>query len=194
MELNKKIIVLAAIFNIAGLLVALFVIFPLFKEIEKISREFASQKASFQEITIKAKEFKELQGDYKTYQQDSEKIDNLFISSEAPVDFINFLEKNAAELRLKIEIMPGVSEKKSGDPWTFTTFQIGLTGSYPNFLKFIKKIELSSFPNAAGDRGYLVEILSLNIKKLTEKEIKAGTEALSTGDIEASLTIKTYTK
>ena len=61
-----------------------------------------------------------------------------------------------------------------------------MIGSSSDFLKFLEKIETGP---------YLIKIQNLNIRRLTEKELKSkGFSQFALGDVKASLSIQVYAK
>lgn len=87
---------------------------------------------------------------------------------------------------MSIKISPSSATKIAKDPWPSINFQINAAGSFPNFLKFIDKLESSK---------YLIEIRNMNISRLTENELRsADYENFSAGDIKGNLILKVYAK
>lgn len=171
------------IFGIFSVLLIVFVIYPSFIQIKKISEDFVEEKRKLILFEKEMENLKGIESLYKKYQPNLEKIDQLFINPEFPIEFIESLEKKAQEFQLgKIEISPLPRKEIKTDPWPSLSFQISLSGSFPNFLRFFEKLENSP---------YLIEISNLNLKKLTAGEIKPP---LAEGDIYASFLIKTYSK
>lgn len=159
---NKKIMVSGIIFGIVIFIFIVLIIYPLFGAIRAESKELISQKNKQVELILKTENIKEFQKNYKDYQPNLKKIDNLFINSAEPINFIEFLEKEAANSRLSIKITPSAKKEKEEDPWPSMNFQLTLTGSFSNFLKFLEKLESSP---------YLIEVLNLNINKPAEKKL-----------------------
>lgn len=175
MKTTKKILTSLIILGLISLVFIVFLVYPLFNEIKKESQNLISQKRTLVELTTKTQNLKKFQATYNTYQENLEKIDKLFVNPTEPLNFIEFLETEAADSQLLIEIFPSPSQEIAVDPWPSLNFQLTLIGSFPNFLKFLEKLESSS---------YLIEVLNLNIRRLTENE----------GDINVTLLIKIYTK
>ncbi len=167
---NLSIIVFTALI----ILIAVFIIYPLFGEIKNSSKELVSQRENSAILEAKIKNLEEFKVIYKNLEESFKKIDSLFINSEAPVEFIGFLESTSEEYRLKIEILSSSVSKTEKDFWPNITFQINTAGSFSNFLKFMEKIENSP---------YLIEIQNLNIGRST-----------GSNDIKASFSIKVFTK
>lgn len=182
MNSKQKIYLSITTFGVIAVLLLSFGIYPLLKDIQKQSEDFISQKEKMASIQREMKNFKEIESSYKANQDNLNKIDELFVDPDVLMDFISFLEKNAQVSQLKIEISP-LAQKEEIEPWPSLSFNISALGSFPDFLKFLEKLENSS---------YLIEIFNLNIKRLVEGEIKP--ETFSSGDINATFSIKVYTK
>jgi len=175
MNPRKKIYFWLSFFILISLFFIAFLIPKFLKEIRANSQELISLKnelASFQKET---ESFEKLAKVYQNYQPNFSKIDQIFIDPKDPIEFLDFLEKNASYFQLKYEISPLVG-KESETPSLF--FQISVSGSFTNFLKFLEKLE---------NAPYLIDVLNLNVKKITSKEIP-------TANIESTFLIKVYTK
>jgi len=159
----KKIFFSIIIFGVLTIFLIIFCIFPFLKQIQNNSKEFISEKKKVILLTQKREKLQELENFYKTYQSDYNKIENLFIDSQSPIEFIQFLEQTATNSGVQLEILSTkISQKTKEDFWPSLSFQLSLSGDFPDFLKFLRKLENSP---------YLIEFLDLNIKK--ESKIKA---------------------
>lgn len=186
MNLKKKIISSLIIFSLIFLFFIFFLIFPSFKEIKNLSRELISKKEEILFLEEKIKKLEEFQKNYKKIKPDLEKIDSLFVEEKMPLEFIDFLKRISKDCQIPIEISTISITKTKEDPWIPIGFQINSFGSFPNFLKFLDKLEASQ---------YLIKIENLNISKLTETEIKSKEfEGASLGDVKILLSIKVYGK
>ncbi|PIV12653.1 MAG: hypothetical protein COS47_01470 [Candidatus Nealsonbacteria bacterium CG03_land_8_20_14_0_80_36_12] len=183
MTLKRKIYWTAAVF--LALIGALFVfgVLPIFSSIKKESKELLSQKEEVLELEEKVKEFKEFQILIESENSPQELVDKLFFNSKEPLDFIEFLERNAEDCQLSFEVSPGLSQKIKEDPWPSMNFQMDLVGLFPNFLKFLERLEKNL---------YLIEVLNLSITKIEAKEILA--ETLPPTAVKINLLIKAYTE
>lgn len=179
MNIQNKIYLSIVIFILLVILIIVFIIYPLFGEIKKNSKELISQKEKLVSLEIKIDNLEKFKNLYQKYKPNLEKIDNLFIDSEVPVGFIGFMEKTAKESQMEIKISPTSSRKTEKDPWSFIVFQINSNSSPFNFLKFLEKLETSP---------YLINIQNLNITKLSKSEV------LSVEEIKTAFSIKVYTK
>ena len=186
MILKNKINLSLIIFSILSISLIVFLIYPLFKEIKNNSEDLISKKQKLLSLETKIENLEKFQSLWQEIEPDFKKIDQLFIDSEVPVEFISFLEATARDCELSIEISSTLPSKIEKDPWPSLFFQISPTTSFPKFLRFLAKIETSP---------YLIEIQNLNAKRLTEKELGSKAfERFSLGDVKTALSIKIYTK
>lgn len=182
---NKKTLLISVTFGIISLVLITLVIYPLFKGIEKDSEELITIKRNLVFSSDKTESISQIRNIYEEIEPDSKKIENLFIDPEVPIDLIKFLEQIAQDSKILINITSVVS-KTSGDDWNYMEFQINLIGSFPNFLRFLEKVENSS---------YLMEAQNLSVKRLNEQEFTSPKyKQFFSGDINANLTIKAFTK
>lgn len=184
LEPKRKIYLSLIIFGIITILLIVLIIYPLFKGIQKNSEDFISQKKKLILLQEEMKSLKETEVLYKTYQTNIDKIDDLFADPEVPIEFIDFLEKNAEKSQLSIEI--SLMARKETKPWPSLSFQISTAGSFSNLLRFLEKLETGS---------YLIEISNLNVKRLTEQELRSDEfRTPSPGDVYTMFLIKVLTK
>ena len=176
MTTKRKTILTLVILVALNLVLIIFLIYPLFSQIKKESADFISEKNKLIEFENKDKNLSELKSNYKKYQAYSEKIDGLLVDSAEPIKFIEFLEKEAENSTITIEISPSLPQRLGSDPWPSMNFQMIAVGSFPNLLKYLEKLE--SAP-------YLIEIVNFNIGEATQKETKTGEQLAATFLIKA---------
>jgi len=196
----KKIYLSIAIFGIISTLLVVFVVSPLFKEIKAISQNLFLKKNKIAYLREERENIKKIENLYKAYQPDLDRIENLFIDPEIPIEFIGFLEKTAAGSQIKLEISSmtraaakggdeqssATTKKTEQEPWQSLSAQLLVTGSFSNFSKFLHKLE---------NGPYLIEVLDLNTKKLTEREVQiVGFENIPEADTITTFSIKAFTK
>jgi len=175
----KKNYISFAILGMLSILLIILIIFPSLKQIKKISGELLTQKNNLASFSEEIKNLKDSKNLYEAYRENLERIDEVFVDSEIPIEFISFLEKNATTSQLLIEVSSVATIKKETDLWPSLSFQISTTGSASNFLKFLEKLENSP---------YLIEISNLNLKKLARKE------EIVPSNINATLLIRVFAK
>jgi hypothetical protein len=137
-----------------------FGIFFFVGEFRELSRGIVLQKKVQNLIESRIKDYENFIDNYSFYEPVFEKIENSFVDKKAPIEFIEFLEKEANDANLSIKIFSLVvdnSEKKEN--WTPIGFQILLEGNFSNGLRFLERIERCP---------WLVEISQLNVEKNSE--------------------------
>lgn len=182
---KKKIILFSMFFGIVSLVLVFLVIWPLVKNIKRNSNEFIETRKEIILSKTKTKELEEFKNFYQKLNPDLERVSQLFIDPEVPIDLIKFWEKTAKDSELSISISPISSKTVEAEFWNSLGFQINLNGFSPNFLRFLEKIE-NSF--------YLVEIQNLSIKKSEEKINPVEFASQLFNRVDAILTIKFFTK
>lgn len=184
MSLKRKIYIFIIIFSGLSILLTVFLIYPIFLEIKKNSQDSLSQKQKLTALEKKVEDLERFRIVFSEISTNLKKIDNLFVNQKVPIDFISFLEKASQDSHLFLKISSGPFLKIEKDPWPSISFQLDLIGSFPNFLKFLTKLE-SSF--------YLIKIQNLAITRLSESELKSKEyQEFSFGDVKANLLIKVY--
>lgn len=185
MSRKRKIQILLVFFFGITILLVIFLIYPLFSGIKKISQDFLSQKEELLTLEKKVENLEKFKIIFPEISGDLEKIDNLFVDREVPVDFIRFLEKTSRDSQVSLKISAGGALKIEKDPWPSISFQLFLAGPFPSLSQFLEKLESSI---------YLIEIQNLNISRLSETELKSKEfEKFSLGDVKATLSIKVFT-
>ncbi len=163
-----------------------FLIYPLVSDIRKNSQELISAKKDLIVFEAKIRNLEEFNTTYSELEPNFEKAFNLFIDPKAPVRFMESLEKISQDCQMQTEIFPVQTSRVREDRWSFLPLKITSVGYFPNFLKFLKKIEYSP---------YLIEIESLRINGLTEREIESKEfENLVFGGVRTTLDIKVFTQ
>jgi hypothetical protein len=186
MTLRNKINLSLIFFLILAIFWIAFLIYPLLRDVKNYSNEIISQKKEQLSLENKIKDIEEFRKNYAKIKPNLEKIESLFANSEAPIDFISFLEKTSQDCHLTIKIAPVAITKKTKEPWPSLGFSITSAGSFPNFLRFLEKLESGLF---------LTEIQNLSIKRLLDTELKSKEfENLSVGDIQANFLIKVFAR
>ena len=195
MNQNKKIIFFSIFLNFSALLVLFLIICPLHNGIKQESENLISEKTLLRQTIEKNKNIEQTEQEHKNYAKNLEKINNLFISPETPINFVEFLENMAQDFNLSMKITPQSLGKQEKNLWASMNLDINLIGSFPDLSKFIEKLEYSCFPSANQENGYLIEITNLRLKSLSEKDLYAQKfEKFKIKDIDAHFSIKIATK
>lgn len=183
MTLKNKINLSIFILIVLNLCLILFLIYPLFKDIKTKASEVTSEKQKIAFLEERAKNLEKLKLKYEEIEPKLEKLDKVFIDPNMPIGFINFIEEIYKNPDILVK-NPAFSEKIQTESWLILPYQVTFIGSFPNFLKFLEKLESSNF---------LIEVQNLNISRLTENELKSKDyEKFSVGDVKANISIKIY--
>lgn len=163
----------------------LFLVFFLFKGVKNNSEAFSLEKEKIASLSEEKESRKKMEDVYKNYQPDLGEIEKVFIDPEVPIEFINFLEKTAGDSLVQLKILSMTKKTDKENAWPNLLFQISVTSSFSNFSKFLEKLENSP---------YLIETLELDVRALSEKELKSKEfENLSSTDTSTLLLIKVFT-
>ena len=163
MASKKKIYTTLIIFVLIAIALVVFSVWPLLTEIKMNSEELLLGKNNIATLGVQANEIENFEKNYENYKPNLEKMEQLFIDSKDPVDFIKFLEKTASDSEITSEISLLPSSQKENQ--TFITFQFFSNGDFSKMLEFSEKLE-------AGP--YLIEIKNLTIKNSTEQKVDAN--------------------
>jgi len=184
--LKRKIFFVLITFILVAFSSMLFISNSLIGDIKRSSQEFVLQGKTLALLEKQFQEFEKFEKDSTFYQSNLEKLDKLFLNPEVPVDFIQFLEEESGNLGLLIKIFPSIITSRETDPWESIGFQILVTGSFPNCLKFLEKLQVSP---------WLLEVQRTEVQRISEKELQSEElKDFSLGDIFFSIILKVYTK
>ncbi|MEK7103822.1 MAG: hypothetical protein AAB842_00280 [Patescibacteria group bacterium] len=168
----------------AFLILAVFLgIVPLSSQLSLDSKNLATKKSTLSFLESQIKTLNDFQNSSLEYQQKISKLNASFVSQEAPIEFIEFLEQEASKQGLKISLssVGGVSEQK-GNRLTMG-FRATLIGSFPNVLVFLKKIEQSI---------WLIKVEQVNIDRMGDKNKPYSPENAQVGQVVLSLSFKAF--
>ncbi len=186
MNLKNKINLTIIFLFVLVFILTLSLIHPTFLKIKNISKEIKETQAKTTFLAAENKNLDDFRKFYKENEENFKKLDKLFINPAAPVEFISFLEKTAQTVGLSLKISPAITTKNPKDPWPSLSFQLILSSSFPDFLKFLAKLESSP---------YLIEVQDLTINKLIESELPAEEfKKLPLGSVKVNVLIKVYTE
>lgn len=178
MKIEKKTNISIIIFLALIIFIIVFVVSPLIGEIKKGSQGLISEKNKLSVLGEQINSLERFKILYKNLEEILEKIDNLFINKEVPLEFIGFLERTASKSSVDVEISPFSGGQADKNPWPYLIFQITTDGSFPQILSFLEKMENSP---------YLIEIQNLTINQ-------TGGEKKPTGNVSAAFSFKVFAK
>ncbi len=142
---NKKIIIISAFGLIIAILLLVFFIFPFYNKLRLNSEELIKIKTDIfltNERVEKSEKIKEL---YNRVSPEIGKIESLFIDSNVPVNFIEFLENKSARYNLAIDINSSRIRREEDGLWNILIFQLNVSGEPINFFNFLEKVENSPY-------------------------------------------------
>ena len=157
MSPKRKIILSSIFFLIFFLLIFLCLILPNLKEIKRISKEISQTNLKLEEIERRQEEIEKFKRLPLEIKENLSKFEKFFVNKEIPIDFVEFLEKIAKDLKIQGQISISSFSKDS------ISFQIKGVSSPESVFKFIEKVE---------NCNYLIQIEKIRISKLTEVELK----------------------
>ena len=151
----KKIIAISIVFGIIVISLLCFAIYPLLSGVKKNSQELILAKKELASFKAETEEFEQSKEIYASLKTDLEKIDQLFINPDVPIDLVRFWRETAEDSGLLIDISPTSLGVEETVLWDSMGFHLSLIGPFSNFLKFLEKIETAS---------NLIEIQNLSAK------------------------------
>lgn len=173
-SIKKKIYITLLCFAIVFGILIKFGTLPSIETLKRNSQALSLQKRALNLFQNQVEDLKDFQKEFSQYQAILEKVNHSFVAREAPINFIEFLEREAQNLNLPIEISPLNITQKKTDPWVPVAFSISFAGTFPDCLRFLERLEQSS---------WLIEISQLNVERISEEK---------TGDVSFSLTFKAF--
>ncbi|MDD5145485.1 MAG: hypothetical protein PHF44_01370 [Candidatus Pacebacteria bacterium] len=186
MSTKRKIFIALGTFGALALVIVFLIILPLFRDIKNNSKNYILVKQEAFSIEEEAKNLAEIKEKYSEYGPDLNKIDSLFVNAKIPFAFTRFLEDLAkdSDVSLEASLSPSLEENKN-QVWPAIYYQLAITGPFPNFSKFLEKLENSP---------YLIKIQNLTVKKLTKGDLsKKEFENYSFTDVKSNLQISVFT-
>ncbi len=154
MKAKNKIILSISITVVLAAASMIFLVYPLFMDLEKYSKDILIQKEGLADLDVKAINLEKFEDIKSQIEPDIERANSLFIDRDLPLGFINFLEKTSHDYQLSLSMSSSPLSGPQGEPWSFFVYQLKNSGSFPSFLKFLEKLENSN---------YLIKIQSLSI-------------------------------
>jgi hypothetical protein len=174
MAIKNKVIITLFVLSAAMVLLVVFAVLPLFKAIIKNSRDVVSARQEIASLSAEMDNFALLESKYAEYNPVLEKIDNLFINEEIPVDFINFMENLASSSGVLVVVSPGPGASGFKSDLKSVDFSAAVQGSFVDFSRYLEKLENSQ---------YLIEVYGLSV--ISEK---------TTGGVSANINLKVLAK
>lgn len=183
MKNKNKIRLFLSFFIILNIVIVLFLLLPLFKNLKENSNNLINTRNEeflFDGQINKLNEFKQNRDMYKNNFQ---KLEQILVDSKNPIYLIESIENMAKEsnVLLDITLMSNLNKKLESDYWPSLFLQINSLGDLANTMKFLAKLENSS---------YLISVQNL---KLSKNESTAKLKSKLDSEIKASYLVKVFT-
>jgi len=184
----KKKIISFIVFGLAVLgLVFVLIVCPLISKIAESSQKYRLNCEVLESFNKKESLARELKKNFQQQQDSLSKIDGILLASKETVGFISTLEAIAEETNNILEIKTVSPSDSSIEAEPFLSLRATIRGDFAGLLHFIAKIEDSPYPPYR-----LIEIVNLNIRRLTGSNISYLESELEEGDLESNIEIKIY--
>ena len=180
---KNKIFITPIIGLLISFLLIVFLIWPVFMDIEAGSKEMLAQKGESSYIEIQNSKLESFKKNYESYKPNLERIDLSFVDSQDPVAFINFLEESASASNIEAEIsLSQAFEKTSALSSLAISLNVSAEGGFLNVLRFAEELE---------NGHYLIEINKLTIRRAAGLLAKNDKNS---GDVRADFLINVLAK
>lgn len=143
MKSVNKIYIILSIFVLTSLLLVGFLVWPISKEIIKISDDVVLAKNSMVTLSNQIIETENFKKNYLGYKSNLEKIDQLFVNKNDMVSFFEFLDDSAiaSNLTSQISLTTAPVNSKQNN----MVFTLSSKGSFSDVLDFARKIEVGPY-------------------------------------------------
>jgi len=156
----KKIYISLATFGAIILLFLFLVYLPWAAQIKKSAEDLIFQKEAFFSLKESQEALEKLRKDFINLKPEVEKIEDLFLESENPVEFLNYLEETALSSGILIQTSALSFGGKNNGAFPYLSLQVSFKSRFFNFSKFLDRLENSSF---------MLEIQNLNVRKIGDE-------------------------
>ncbi len=180
MRKKKNIIYLTGGFIIVITGLISFAIIPLFLEITGRSEDLKLKKRNLDYLSERAREPDQEIGDLREI---LDKIDDMFINPRRPVDQIIFLERLASENNLDMDLSIAGPRESEDEMWSYLNFAISIRGEINDLYRFIEEIQ---------NKNWFASINRLNIRKMTERDVREGSSDFFNEAVIADMSLNIY--
>lgn len=170
---KQKIFIASGIFSVFMLLFLAFLLLPLLRGVQADSAKVLAASQQLAKVSLYEEQIQRFEEIAKTEQGGIDTIRNLFLDTDTPIAFLEFLESSSRNSRVSLKITPVESQRKEEDVWDSIDFELAGKGTFPSVLSFIKKVE---------NGPYLFEFKNVVLQRV------------ATGAVDFSFLLKVYTK
>lgn len=173
MKIKNNIYIVVAFFLAVALAMVSFVLYPAWQDINMGSNEIASEKSKTLLVDKQKIQLEDFEKNYETYKPRLQTVDQSFVNSKDPINFITFLENNAARASTSIEIRLSSLQEKSESGWPVSVYQVSVKGGFNSVVMFATQLETGP---------YLVRIKRLTLRQPQEDPTKPPSGNLIEGE------------
>lgn len=175
MTIKQKICLVSGLILIIVILLFWGIVKPLLLEVKVTSASVKERNEKLSVLQKTDQEYlKELEIEYNNVKEKISLMEVGFLEIDKVVDFFVKLESIATNTSNQIEI----------EPKEFPVFNLDLTGSFPNLIKFLGWLE-------NGD--YFLDVETIKIKRLGQRDLTPEQQkTISIGDVSTVLRIRNY--
>lgn len=179
MNTKRKFFIISASFAISVIALGVFILWPVANGIVDSAGELREKRIEVlrieeeQEYAVRFQQFQE------THQADLRQIEDLFVDSETPSAFGEYLEEVARRAGVEFEVNPSEPMESKEDRWPSMLIRINSEGTYEDIEEVLLNLE---------NAPYLIEISGVNIQR------QVGPEGIPSGPIGFDITLKVYVK
>lgn len=155
---EKKLIYLTI--GIAGLflIVGVTVIYPQYREIEKINQEIFAMRTTLEKKYETTKQMHKSQVNLTTAKKIAAELESLFVKKGEEIKIVTALEKLAEQLSLEQNLSLSSTANKISENLSDLDLQITVAGNFQNLMKYLEALEKNDFLFAMTD----VSLISKN--------------------------------
>lgn len=177
---RHKISLSAIVFLAVIFALTLFVFRPLWLKIKEKSQSLAESESTLEALGEQLDIFQQFQTNSLVYQEYTLILDNFFIQQSAPIRFMEFIESQAAEVGLSLDVQAlTLHQPNQQDDFGF---RLKVEGPYPGALKFLSRLE---------EAPWLIDLPQLTIQRYTADKRKRDEETeLKEGEVILTITVK----
>lgn len=178
---KSKIYILIGGFVIFSIILAIFAARPFLLSLAKASGELSQNRIQLALLEKQLSILNNFQDKNSVYQKSISSVESAIVPTDAPIDFIEFLEHYANDLDLSLTIYPSALQK---DAKFHTMFRVVIEGPFSECLSFLALLENSY---------WLIEISGVDVTRFSEikdKNKESQNTTLQIGDTTMSLMVK----
>lgn len=156
LSIRNRIIVTFLSYSILIFLIVYFIILPRLNFIRESGKNIVERRIYLEQQYIKAKNFRKNNEEMKLVDEDIQRLDDVFVSYDKDLEFIETLEEVATNNSVVQDISLEKIEEEKIDDFAEITLEIIAEGNFLNIINYI--IDLETL-------GYYVNISSLELTK-----------------------------